>query len=704
MITIKRFLLVLTALTLAFTTLFATRPVSAARTLTYYPNWQSGNAQFECSKIGLPFGTKVNDPASTTYTIDQGWGQFTLTWNSTFNTVDWSSTFGIDAVIMKAGTGANVYSYNPEATSDTGLMTPEGKQISHITFCYDFELTASKTANTSYTRTYAWDITKSVAPDSHTGLVGDSFSSESDVVVDQTVTDSDFAVSGEITVNNPTPFTVTFSVSDVVAGNTATVDCPTYTLAPGANITCTYSASLGSKTDGTNTATVTSKTANVAGATASADYTFGDPTNVVGYPTVNVTDSVEGSLGTASGDKTFEYSRDFKCPTDPSMYTNGKYTKTFPNTATIVETKQSDDASVVVTCYAPMVSKTANTSYDRDWNWTISKTGDQTNLTLSTGQVFTVNYEVVVTATKTDSNHSVTGVITVKNPNPDAAMTVSLSDTLPNGDMATITADADCDYSNGMLTVPAGGTATCNYASNGLTGPISGDNVAKATLNGVAFTGKAAVSFGAPSNETDECVDVTDDKYGSLGTVCAGSSPKTFTYSLDIGPYNTCGKYTYKNVASFKTNDNGETGSDDHTVNVDVPCSGGCTLTQGYWKTHSQRGPAPYDDGWKAIGPAEENTTFFFSGKTWYQVFWTAPQGNPYYILAHQYMAAKLNIANGASTTTAITGAISWAETFFKTYTPTSTLSKSVANDAKKYASILDSYNNGYTGPGHCSE
>ena len=34
------------------------------------------------------------------------------------------------------------------------------------------------------------------------------------------------------------------------------------------------------------------------------------------------------------------------------------------------------------------------------------------------------------------------------------------------------------------------------------------------------------------------------------------------------------------------------------TVDVDVPCLGGCTLTPGYWKTHSEFGPAPYDDNW----------------------------------------------------------------------------------------------------------
>ena len=32
-------------------------------------------------------------------------------------------------------------------------------------------------------------------------------------------------------------------------------------------------------------------------------------------------------------------------------------------------------------------------------------------------------------------------------------------------------------------------------------------------------------------------------------------------------------------------------------TNTYVPPQG-CTLTQGYWKTHSENGPAPYDDNW----------------------------------------------------------------------------------------------------------
>ncbi|MEN3202878.1 MAG: hypothetical protein ABDK87_04025, partial [Atribacterota bacterium] len=98
------------------------------------------------------------------------------------------------------------------------------------------------------------------------------------------------------------------------------------------------------------------------------------------------------------------------------------------------------------------------------------------------------------------------------------------------------------------------------------------------------------------------------------------------------------------------------------------------------------------------------DTLFFLSGQTYYQVLKTSPSGgNAYYILAHQYIAAKLNILNGASSTEEVDAALTWAEKFFSAYTPTSKLSKSVRNEALYYAGILDRYNNGYIGPGHCS-
>ena len=128
------------------------------------------------------------------------------------------------------------------------------------------------------------------------------------------------------------------------------------------------------------------------------------------------------------------------------------------------------------------------------------------------------------------------------------------------------------------------------------------------------FSGSAAVDFASATiNEVDECIAVTDDQKGLLGRVCADQAPYTFTfnYSMLVGNYTACGEYKFTNIASFVTNDTQAAGNDTWTVTITVPCPG-CTLTPGYWKTHSESGPAPYDDTWALLSNGAD-TGFFLS-------------------------------------------------------------------------------------------
>jgi len=370
--------------------------------------------------------------------------------------------------------------------------------------------------------------------------------------------------------------------------------------------------------------------------------------------------------------------------------------------APVGDNGQLRDISHIEFCYdyEVTVTKTANATFTRTYSWTIDKVGDQTDLTLSAGQSFVVNYDVTVDATPTDSDWAVNGTITIHNPHPSLAATITgVTDSVDG-----IAADVDCGVTF-PYSLAGGATLNCSYSAD-LPDDTDLTNTATVTTSGAigGGSGTAAVDFGDPTTVVDDCIDVTDDQYGDLGTVCADAAPYTFEYTLTVGPYDVCGEYTYVNVASFIANNSETTGSDDHTGNVTVPCLNGCTLTQGYWKTHSLRGPAPYDDAWLNIGQAGADTTFFLSGKTYYEVLWTAPAGNAYYNLAHQYIAAKLNILNGASTTPAVDSAITFAESFFSTKTPTSSLTKAQRNAVLAAASTLDQYNNGLIGPGHCSE
>ncbi|MCI0398418.1 MAG: hypothetical protein L0332_06115 [Chloroflexi bacterium] len=354
--------------------------------------------------------------------------------------------------------------------------------------------------------------------------------------------------------------------------------------------------------------------------------------------------------------------------------------------------------------YEVVVEKSAETSFTRTWTWIIDKVGDQSELILSPGQTFAVNYEVTVDATYTDSDWVVSGTISIFNPDPEnAATTTGVEDVVSPDIVAPVECGVTFPYS-----LPAGQTLVCTYSTN-LPDGSDRTNTATVTTSGVVGGGSdtAAVTFGDPTTEVDECIDVSDTNVGFLGTVCAADAPVTFSYSLVVGPYDVCGTYTVDNTASFVSNDTGATGSDTWTITVDVPCAGGCSLTPGYWKTHSEYGPAPYDDTW-AMLPNGADTPFFDTGQSWYEVLWTPPAGgNAYYILAHAYIAAYLNGLNGADTS-AIATELAHAADLLNEYDGNpkamSQIKGAVRQDFIQTAYVLDQYNNGAIGPGHCSE
>jgi hypothetical protein len=138
------------------------------------------------------------------------------------------------------------------------------------------------------------------------------------------------------------------------------------------------------------------------------------------------------------------------------------------------------------------------------------------------------------------------------------------------------------------------------------------------------------------------------------------------------------------------------------------PPDTGCTLTPGYWKTHSSYGPAPYDDTW-AEATFTEDTMFYLSGKSYYDVLWTSPErGNAYYILAHQFIAAALNYYKGAWVPGDVVTALSTARDLFEIYTPADIGAMKGNNEIRvrfiRLAGVLDAYNNGIIGPGHCTK
>ena len=351
--------------------------------------------------------------------------------------------------------------------------------------------------------------------------------------------------------------------------------------------------------------------------------------------------------------------------------------------------------------YELEVEKDAWTDFTRKWDWNIEKSSDVTDLTLSTGQSYDmVQYDVSVWGEATDCDWSVNGTITITNPDPKYNAHIQSVTDVISGD---IWADVDCGVEFPYLLGP-GETLECTYWAELPDGECRENTATVEICEGSKVGGgwgTAEVKFDEPSKKIDECINVWDDQYGELGKTCEDT---TFEYCINVGPYEECGDHTFTNTAYYQSCDSDESGSDSWDVYVNIPCHCSCTLTQGYWKTHSEYGPAPYDDTW-ALLPDGADTLFFNSGLTWYEVFWTAPAGDFYFNLAHQYMAAYLNLLNGSMAPGPVDTAMANAEALFNAQgAGDTTLNKAEKKKAGRWMTQIGNYNEGKTGPGHCDE
>lgn len=127
------------------------------------------------------------------------------------------------------------------------------------------------------------------------------------------------------------------------------------------------------------------------------------------------------------------------------------------------------------------------------------------------------------------------------------------------------------------------------------------------------------------------------------------------------------------------------------------PQEKGCTRTQGYWKTHSSG--KKFDETWNSVGGPN---AIFLHGITYLAGLDTPPQGDAWFILSKQYIAAILNQAAGADVS-AITQTLADALALL-TANPPGTLTDAEQAQATALGATLDSYNNGVIGPGHCPE
>jgi len=579
-------------------------------------------------------------------------------------------------------------------------------------------LSAEKTATAHWTQTFHWTIDKSVVPDTLNMFRGDSGSVDYTIAVTKDAGTVEAYVDGQVCVTNGggvatenlqivDNLTMPPSQDVIASVNVDTSANPV--LDPGESFCYPYHVDIPAASI-------------VAGATYkdTADITITNHSGHLGTPfgpgpsatsplpasptpvndTINVDDTNGGSwLFNGSGSQT--YFRTFACDADAGEH---------DNTATIRETGQSDSATVTVNCYELNVTKDASTSFERTYHWSIDKSADQSALTLEKGQTFLVNYSVKVEETFTDGDFAVAGNISVHNPAPIAATINAVSDIVSG--VGSLPVDCGVAFPYALA---AGGTLDCAY-SGGLPEATSRINTATATLQNTPggttdFSGSANVAFdSAPTTEVDKCITVSDTLQGSLGTVCAGDAPMTFTYSRYVGPYSSCGEFTVDNTASFVTNTTGTTGESSWTVNVTVPC-GGCTLTIGYWKTHA--GGVGHNADmvtdllpiWLGTAGGAKSVQVTSASQAISLLSMSGDPSNGINKLYAQLLGARLNIAAGADGA-AVASTISAADGFLATRNAAdwNSLTKPQRAQVLSWAATLDNYNNGLIGPGHCSQ
>ena len=248
---------------------------------------------------------------------------------------------------------------NPSYTTDgdksvTVTLPSCSNSVSFANTLQGQDLTVTKTAVPAFDRAYEWNITKAVDKDKWVSTT--SVSPNYTVGVTQTgVTDSNWKLTGVITVNNPNPFDVS-GVNVTDPGCTVT-DGTSLAIAANGSANVNYSCSMASGASGINTATVTWSgigSPNTS-ATATADYTFTTPTGTTNK-VIHVTDTLGGTLGTVTASDTepyatrqFQYTHTITAPASGCSNT--------PNTASITETGQEAKQSVEVCAPTQIVLK-----------------------------------------------------------------------------------------------------------------------------------------------------------------------------------------------------------------------------------------------------------------------------------------------------------------------------------------------------------
>jgi hypothetical protein len=209
------------------------------------------------------------------------------------------------------------------------------------------------------------------------------------------------------------------------------------------------------------------------------------------------------------------------------------------------------------------------------------------------------------------------------------------------------------------------------------------------------------VSFAVTSGSGSVTVDHVNAGSGlqSLSLVGAPSNAVVMIPAFTPGTFNpVTATFTVINIAQ-PVDFTLRAASTYHAANIRVGClvaPPGCTRTQGYWKNHEEDWSGPITLGTRSYTEAQLLS-----------IFRQPVRGNGLISLAHQLIAAKINIASGASVPLNVQNAINAADALIGNLVVGGNnggyLSPAVTS---MLTEILDQYNNGDSpgGPPHCDD
>jgi hypothetical protein len=117
-----------------------------------------------------------------------------------------------------------------------------------------------------------------------------------------------------------------------------------------------------------------------------------------------------------------------------------------------------------------------------------------------------------------------------------------------------------------------------------------------------------------------------------------------------------------------------------------------CTYTQGFWKNHPNDWPVKN----LILGSVS------YTKAQLLLILGESVAGNGLVSLAHQLIAAKLNLAYGADSAAAFAAIISADALVGSLVVPPVGSGSLTTDQVSRLTQVLDDYNNGVTGPGHC--